>query len=67
MRIEMAAGIRSLFNAPDRKAAEEFLQAAIQSMPFLRLSVGLVGGKSCGRVYGVRFSARASKIHPDNQ
>ncbi|MGV8025292.1 MAG: IS256 family transposase [Anaerolineaceae bacterium] len=30
MRMEVAADIRSMFNAPDRKPAEEFLQAAIQ-------------------------------------
>jgi transposase-like protein len=30
MRLEVAADIRSMFNAPDRKMAEEFLQAAIQ-------------------------------------
>lgn len=30
MRVEVAADIRSIFNAPDRKVAEEFLQAAIQ-------------------------------------
>jgi transposase-like protein len=30
MRMEVAADIRSMFNAPDRKIAEEFLQAAIQ-------------------------------------
>ncbi|NMC57959.1 MAG: hypothetical protein GYA51_00980 [Candidatus Methanofastidiosa archaeon] len=30
MRKEVAADIRSMFNAPDRKMAEEFLQAAIQ-------------------------------------
>ena len=30
MRLEVAADIRSMFNAPDRKAAEEYLQAAIQ-------------------------------------
>jgi putative transposase len=30
MRSEVAADIRSMFNAPDRKTAEEFLQAAIQ-------------------------------------
>lgn len=30
MRVEVAADIRSIFNAPDRKAAEQFLQAAIQ-------------------------------------
>ena len=30
MRYEVAADIRSMFNAPDRKAAEGFLQAAIQ-------------------------------------
>jgi putative transposase len=30
MRMEAAADIRSMFNAPDRKTAEEFLQAAIQ-------------------------------------
>lgn len=30
MRMEVAADIRSMFNAPDRKMAEEFLQAAIQ-------------------------------------
>jgi len=30
MRIEVAADIRSMFNAPDRKTAEEFLRAAIQ-------------------------------------
>jgi len=30
MKMEVAADIRSMFNAPDRKTAEEFLQAAIQ-------------------------------------
>jgi len=30
MRFEVAADIRSMFNAPDRKTAEEYLQAAIQ-------------------------------------
>lgn len=30
MRTEVAADIRAMFNAPDRKIAEEFLQAAIQ-------------------------------------
>jgi putative transposase len=30
MRMEVAADIRSMFNAPDRKIAEELLQAAIQ-------------------------------------
>jgi putative transposase len=30
MRLEVAADIRAIFNAPDRKAAEEYLQAAIQ-------------------------------------
>ena len=30
MRFEVAADIRSIFNAPDRKTAEEFLQAATQ-------------------------------------
>jgi len=30
MRMEVAADIRSVFNAPDRKTAEELLQAAIQ-------------------------------------
>jgi putative transposase len=30
MRMEVAVDIRSMFNAPDRKTAEEFLQAAIQ-------------------------------------
>ncbi len=30
MRMEVAADIRSMFNAPDRKTAEKFLQAAIQ-------------------------------------
>ncbi len=30
MRMEVAADIRSMFNAPDRKTAEEFLSAAIQ-------------------------------------
>ena len=30
MRLEVATDIRSMFNAPDRKTAEEFLQAAIQ-------------------------------------
>jgi putative transposase len=30
MRAEVAADIRSMFNAPDRKTAEEFLQATIQ-------------------------------------
>ena len=30
MRMEVAADIRSMYNAPDRKTAEQFLQAAIQ-------------------------------------
>jgi len=30
MRLEVAADIRSMFNTPDRKTAEEFLHAAIQ-------------------------------------
>jgi putative transposase len=30
MRLEVAADIRSMFSAPDRKTAEEYLQAAIQ-------------------------------------
>ncbi len=30
MRLEAAADIRSMFNAPDRQAAEVFLQSAIQ-------------------------------------
>jgi transposase-like protein len=30
MRLEVAADIRSMFNAPDRKTAEEYLQATIQ-------------------------------------
>jgi putative transposase len=30
MRMDVAADIRSMFNAPDRKTAEQFLQAAIQ-------------------------------------
>jgi len=30
MRMEVAADIRSMFNAPDRKTAEEYLQATIQ-------------------------------------
>jgi transposase-like protein len=30
MRLEVAADIRSMFNAPDRQAAEAFLQSAIQ-------------------------------------
>jgi len=30
MRMEVAADIRAMFNAPDRRTAEEFLQAAIQ-------------------------------------
>ncbi|NLI08102.1 MAG: hypothetical protein GX457_13580 [Thermotogaceae bacterium] len=30
MRAEVAADIRAMFNAPDRKAAEQFLQKAIQ-------------------------------------
>jgi transposase-like protein len=30
MRMEVAADIRSMFNAPDRNTAEQFLQAAIQ-------------------------------------
>ncbi|GIV65458.1 MAG: transposase for insertion sequence element ISRM5 [Bellilinea sp.] len=30
MRMEVAADIRAMFNAPDRKTAEEFLQSAIQ-------------------------------------
>ena len=34
MRMEVAADIRSMFNAPDRKTAEEFLRAAIQKYTF---------------------------------
>ena len=43
MRAEVAADIRSMFNAPDRKMAEEFLQAAIQKYAVTapRLSVWL--------------------------
>jgi len=41
MRLEVAADIRTMFNAPDRKAAEQFLQEAIQkyALSALRLSV----------------------------
>lgn len=43
MRMEVAADIRSIFNAPDRKTAEEFLQTAIQkyAVSAPRLSVWL--------------------------
>ena len=43
MRLEVAADIRSMFNAPDRKTAEELLQAAIQkyAVSAPRLSVWL--------------------------
>ncbi|HSN49895.1 MAG TPA: IS256 family transposase [Bacteroidales bacterium] len=43
MRYEVAADIRSMFNAPDRKTAEEFLQAAIQKYAVIapRLSAWL--------------------------
>ncbi|NMB54836.1 MAG: IS256 family transposase, partial [Leptolinea sp.] len=34
MRYEVAADIRSMFNAPDRKTTEEALQAAIQKYSF---------------------------------
>ena len=30
MRVEVAADIRAMFNAPDRKTAEQYLQAAVQ-------------------------------------
>ena len=30
MRVEVAADIRAMFNAPDRKTAEQYLQSAIQ-------------------------------------
>lgn len=35
MRVEAAADIRSMFNAPDRKVAEKFLQEAIQKYAVL--------------------------------
>lgn len=43
MRYEVAADIRSMFNAPDRKTAEEFLQAVIQKYAVIapRLSAWL--------------------------
>jgi putative transposase len=43
MRMEVAVDIRSMFNAPDRKIAEEYLQAAIQkySVSAPRLSAWL--------------------------
>ena len=43
MRMEVAADIRSMFNAPDRKTAEEYLQEAIQkyALPAPRLSAWL--------------------------
>ena len=43
MRCEVAADIRSMFNAPDRKTAEDFLQAAIEkyAVSAPRLSVWL--------------------------
>jgi transposase-like protein len=50
MRYEVAADIRSMFNAPDRNAAEEYLQTAIQkytkSAP--RLSAWLEGNLAEG-------------------
>jgi putative transposase len=43
MRLEVAADIRSMFNTPDRKTAEELLQEAVQkySVSALRLSAWL--------------------------
>jgi len=50
MRLEVAADIRSMFNAPDRKTAEEYLQAAIQkyAVSAPRLSAWLEGNLSEG-------------------
>jgi len=50
MRMEVAADIRSMFNAPDRKIAEELLQAAIQkySVSAPRLSAWLEDNLSEG-------------------
>jgi transposase-like protein len=50
MRLEVAADIRSIFNAPDRNTAEELLQAAIQkyAVSAPRLSVWLEDNLSEG-------------------
>ena len=50
MRMEVAADIRSMFNAPDRKMAEEYLQAAIQkyAVSAPRLSAWLEGNLAEG-------------------
>ena len=50
MRLEVAAEIRSMFNAPDRKTAEDYLQAAIQkyAVPAPRLSAWLEDNLSEG-------------------
>ena len=50
MRMEVAADIRSMFNAPDRKTAEEYLQATIQkySVSAPRLSAWLEDNLSEG-------------------
>jgi len=50
IRLEVAADIRSMFNAPDRKIAEEYLLAAIQkyAVSAPRLSAWLEGNLSEG-------------------
>jgi putative transposase len=50
MRLEVAADIRSMFNAPNRKIAEEYLLAAIQkyAVSAPRLSAWLEGNLSDG-------------------
>ena len=61
MRLEVAADIRSMFNAPDRKTAEELLQAAIQkyALSAPRLSAWLEDNLSEGfSVFGFPLEHR---------
>lgn len=63
MRMEVAADIRSMFNAPDRKTAEQFLQAAIQkyAVSAPRLSAWLEDNLSEGfTVFGFPLEHRRS-------
>jgi transposase-like protein len=63
MRMEVAADIRAMFNAPDRRTAEEFLQTAIQkyALSAPRLSAWLEENLSEGfTVFGFPLEHRKS-------
>lgn len=68
MKLEVAADIQSMFNAPDRKTAEELLQATLLKYVFSvpHLSEWLQDNLSEG--YSVfNFSSGTPQNDPDNQ